>query len=105
MLPFGLPPLLEAWSKGAHGDIALQAVIQGLCSGLIALVLYNIGIARLGASRAAAFVALVPALATAIAIPLLKEIPDAASIFGVVTTGLGVLLASGVVNELRASRS
>jgi drug/metabolite transporter (DMT)-like permease len=44
-------------------------------------------------------VALVPALATLIAIPLLKEIPDAASIFGVVTTGAGVLLASGVVNE------
>ncbi len=99
MLPFGLPPLLEAFNKGAHGDIAVQAVIQGIGSGLVALVLYNIGIARLGASRAAAFVALVPALATLIAVPLLKEIPDAASIFGVVTTGAGVLLASGVLNE------
>lgn len=100
MLPFGLPPLIAAFNNGAHGDIIVQAIVQGLGSGLIALVLYNIGIARLGASRAAAFVALVPALATVIAIPLLKEIPDAASIFGVVTTGLGVLLASGVVNEL-----
>ncbi len=100
MLPFGLPPLIAAFKNGAHGDIIVQAIVQGLGSGLIALVLYNIGIARLGASRAAAFVALVPALATVIAIPLLKEIPDAASIFGVVTTGLGVLLASGVVNEL-----
>lgn len=99
MLPFGLPPLIDAFHKGAHNDLIVQALIQGLGSGLIALVLYNIGIARLGASRAAAFVALVPALATVIAIPLLKETPDAASIFGVVTTGLGVLLASGVVSE------
>ncbi len=105
MVPFGLPPLLEAFNKGAYNDLIVQAIIQGLGSGLVALVLYNIGLARLGASRAAAFVALVPALATVIAIPLLKEIPDAASIFGVVTTGLGVLLASGVLNELRANRS
>jgi drug/metabolite transporter (DMT)-like permease len=104
MLPFGLPPLIAAFNNGAHGDIIVQAIIQGLGSGLIALVLYNIGIARLGASRAAAFVALVPALATLVAIPLLKEIPDAASIIGVVTTGLGVLLASGVVNEFLSKK-
>lgn len=104
MLPFGLPPLIAAFNNGAHGDIIVQAIIQGLGSGLIALVLYNIGIARLGASRAAAFVALVPALATLVAIPLLKEIPDAASIVGVVTTGLGVLLASGVVNEFLSKK-
>jgi drug/metabolite transporter (DMT)-like permease len=105
MLPFGLPPLIEAFNKGAHFDIAVQAVIQGLGSGLVALILYNIGIARLGASRAAAFVALVPALATLIAIPLLKEIPDTASIVGVVTTGAGVLLASGVLNNLLAKKA
>jgi drug/metabolite transporter (DMT)-like permease len=105
MLPFGLPPLIEAFNKGAHFDIAVQAVIQGLGSGLVALVLYNVGIARLGASRAAAFVALVPALATLIAIPLLKEIPDTASIVGVVTTGTGVLLASGVLNNILAKKT
>lgn len=104
MLPFGVPPLIEAFNKGAYNDLIVQAIIQGLGSGLVALVLYNIGIARLGASRAAAFVALVPALATVIAIPLLKEIPDAASIFGVVTTGLGVLLASGVLNEVLSKK-
>lgn len=104
MLPFGIPPLIDAFNKGAYNDIIVQAIIQGLGSGLIALVLYNIGIARLGASRAAAFVALVPALATLVAIPLLKEIPDAASIFGVVTTGAGVLLASGVLNEILSKK-
>jgi len=42
----------------------------------------------------------VPAIATVIAIPLLKEIPDLASIIGVVTTGSGVVLASGIFSEL-----
>lgn len=105
MLPFGIPPLIDAFNKGAHNDLIVQAIVQGLGSGLVALVLFNIGLARLGASRAAAFVALVPALATVIAIPLLKEIPDAASLFGVVTTGAGVLLASGVLNELLSKKS
>lgn len=99
ILPFGVSPLIEAFNNGAQNQILVQAAIQGVGSGLIALVLYNIGIARLGASRAAAFVALVPALATLIAIPLLNEWPDTASIVGVVATGLGVLLASGVFNE------
>jgi drug/metabolite transporter (DMT)-like permease len=97
LLPFGAMPLYEAWRAGAGGEIVFQAVMQGLGSGLIALVLYNIGIARLGASRVAAFVALVPALATVIAIPVLGEWPDMASIVGVIATGLGVLLASGVL--------
>lgn len=97
VLPFGIAPLVAAVQAGAGNQVLLQAAMQGLGSGLIALVLYNIGIARLGASRAAAFVALVPALATLIAIPVLGEWPDLASVIGVVTTGLGVLLASGVL--------
>lgn len=104
VLPFGGPQLIDAYRQGAGNEILLQALIQGIGSGLVALVLYNIGIARLGASRAAAFVALVPALATLIAIPVLQEIPDAASIFGVVTTGSGVLLASGVLNEFFSAK-
>jgi len=104
VLPFGAPQLIDAYRHGAINEILLQALIQGIGSGLVALVLYNIGIARLGASRAAAFVALVPALATLIAIPVLKEIPDAASIFGVITTGAGVLLASGVLNDVFSAK-
>ncbi len=99
VLPFCIPPLIDEFNKGAQNEILVQAAIQGLGSGLIALILYNIGIARLGASRAAAFVALVPALATLIAIPLLNEWPDLASIVGVFATGFGVLLASGIFNE------
>lgn len=104
LLPWGLPPLIHAASNGEHYQVLVQVAIQSIGSGVIAYILYNIGIERLGASRAAAFVAFVPAVATLIAIPLSNEIPDAASIFGVVTTGLGVLLASGVLNEILSKK-
>jgi drug/metabolite transporter (DMT)-like permease len=97
MLPFGLPPVMEAVRAGHLHEVLFQAVVQGIFSGLVALVAYNTGVARLGASKAAAFVALVPVVATLIAIPVLGEWPDLAAVIGVVMTGLGVLLASGIL--------
>jgi drug/metabolite transporter (DMT)-like permease len=96
-LPFGVPEVIELVRAGHLHEVLFQAVLQGLLSGLIALVAYNTGIERLGASKAAAFVALVPVVATLIAIPILGERPDIAGIIGVVMTSLGVLLASGIL--------
>ena len=103
-VPLGWQPLVEAFQTVPLNQMLMHFFMQGFASGLVAIVFFSIGISRLGASRAAAFVALVPACATVIAIPVLHEIPDAASIFGVVTTGLGVLLASGVVTELLSKK-
>ncbi len=95
--PFGLPPMIEAIRGGDLHEVLFQAVLQGVFSGLIALVAYNTGVARLGASKAAAFVAMVPVVATLFAIPLLGEWPDVAGVVGVVLTSFGVLLASGIL--------
>jgi drug/metabolite transporter (DMT)-like permease len=97
ILPFGTMPVIEAIHAGHLHEIVFQAVLQGVLSGIIALVAFNTGIKRLGASKGAAFVALVPVVATLLAIPILGEWPDAASIVGVVATSLGVLLASGIL--------
>ena len=97
ILPFGVPPVVEAIRAGHVHEILFQAVLQGVLSGIVALVAFNTGIDRLGASRASAFVALVPVVATLLAIPVLGEWPDLAAIVGVVTTSLGVLLASGIL--------
>lgn len=96
-LPFGVPEVIDLVRAGHLHEVLFQAVLQGLFSGLIALVAYNTGVERLGASKAAAFVALVPVVATLIAIPILGERPDLAGIIGVVMTSLGVLLASGIL--------
>ncbi|HEV2000265.1 MAG TPA: DMT family transporter [Xanthobacteraceae bacterium] len=99
LLPFGVAPLVEAVRGGLGRDVAVQALVQGLLSGVIAIIAFNSAIASLGPSRAAAFVALVPALAALIAIPVLAEWPDIPSIIGVVATGVGVTLASGALES------
>lgn len=96
-LPFGLPDVVELVRAGHLHEVLFQAALQGIFSGLIALVAFNTGLERLGASKAAAFVAMVPVVATLIAIPVLGERPDLAGIVGVVMTSLGVLLASGIL--------
>lgn len=93
--PLGLPGVIEAVNAGYGQEVLIQLFIQGIGSGVVALVAFGIAIERLGSSRAAAFTGLVPALAAAIAIPMLGEHPDTAAVIGVVATGIGVALASG----------
>ena len=97
ILPFGTLPVIEAIRAGHLHEVLFQAFLQGVLSGIVALVAFNTGIDRLGPSKGAAFVALVPVVATLLAIPLLGEWPDVAAIVGVATTSLGVLLASGIL--------
>ena len=105
ILPFGTLPVIEELRAGHLHEIVFQAVLQGVLSGIVALVAFNTGIDRLGASKGAAFVALVPVVATLLAIPILGEWPDLAAIIGVATTSLGVLLASGVLAFNSGGRS
>jgi drug/metabolite transporter (DMT)-like permease len=103
LLPFGTLPLLEAWRAGHGWEIAAQAVIQGVLSGILGLVCYGIAVSRLGASKAAAFAALAPGMAALIAIPVLGEMPDTAAIVGVVATSIGVALASGAIHARQST--
>ena len=99
LLPFGGPPLARATMDGLAGTIFLQAVLQGVLSGLAGVVLYGIAVDRLGASRAAALSPLALVMAALIAIPALGEIPDAAAMVGILAANLGVLLASGALDR------
>lgn len=97
VLPFGALRAIEYARAGYGHDILFQAVLQGVLSNLVALVTFSEGVRRLGASKAAAFAALVPVGATLLAIPVLGEWPDASAVAGVVLASFGVLLASGVL--------
>jgi drug/metabolite transporter (DMT)-like permease len=103
MLPIGVPQVVAELAAGNWHEILFHAVLQGVFSGLLALLFYNEAVARLGASTTAAFAALVPVVATLLAIPLIGEWPDTAAVIGVATTSLGVLLASGVLAKNAAS--
>lgn len=76
-------------------DVVLQAIFQGLLVTVVSLVLYGRAVALLGASRGAAFGALVPALSALFAIPLLGEWPSRSDWLGVGLICGGVYLASG----------
>jgi len=76
-------------------DITVQAVFQGIVVTIVSLLLYGRTVAILGASRGAAFGALVPALSALFAIPLLGEWPNETDWLGIVLISAGVYLASG----------
>lgn len=95
VLPFGVLPLIEALAHGRGGEVAVQALVQGGLSGVVAVVLFGVAILRLGASRAAAFAALIPALVAMLAIVFLGEVPSGAALMGIAATSAGVALASG----------
>lgn len=97
VLPFSFMPTLELARNGHLHELLFQAFLQGVLSNLIALVTFSEGVRRLGSSRSAAFVALVPVAATLLAIPVLGEWPDRWAVAGVVLTSIGVVLASGIL--------
>jgi drug/metabolite transporter (DMT)-like permease len=74
--------------------LIVQVVFQGIVVTIISLVLYARAVAILGASRASAFGALVPALSGLFAIPLLAEWPTTAGWVAIALISGGVYLAS-----------
>jgi len=76
-------------------DIALQAIVQGLLTAIISLVLYGRAVSILGASSGAAFAALCPAMTALMAIPILGEWPTTIDWIAIVLISLGVYVVSG----------
>lgn len=85
---------------GAHlvrlpaGDVAVQALFQGVVVTIVSILLYGRAVAALGASGGAAFGGLVPALSALFAIPLLGEWPNEPGWIGIALISAGVYLAS-----------
>ncbi len=93
-LPFYLTPPENHLFQIPLRDLALQAIFQGVLVTIISLVLYVRSVAILGASRGAAFGALVPALTAFLAIPLLGEWPSDIGWVAIVLISAGVYLTS-----------
>lgn len=82
---FHLPP----------GQLVFQGLYQGLLTGVVALVLYMRTVAALGAGRAALFTAFVPAMAAALAVPILGEPLTWPVVVGAAAVTFGMALAIG----------
>jgi len=85
---------LSRFGLASAGEIALQALYQGVLMSGVALITYNRAVSLLGSSAATAVIALLPAVASILAIPVLGETPSPAEGMAIVVIVLGVLLAS-----------
>jgi drug/metabolite transporter (DMT)-like permease len=89
VLWLGAPGLFRApW-----GDVAFQAVGQGIFAGVLGIVAYNAAISRLGAARASLSAALVPLLTAGGAAWLLGEALTVPVITGALLVAIGIALA------------
>lgn len=77
------------------GDIVLQAVVQGVLTAIVSLLLYGRAVDILGASSGAAFAALCPAMTAVLAIPVLGEWPAVRDWMAVGLISVGVYVVSG----------
>nr|WP_255592642.1 DMT family transporter [Bordetella sp. BOR01] len=85
---------LSRLSQASFQEIAFQLVYQGILMSCVALFAYNRAIAALGSGAAAAMMALVPVLATLLAIPVLHEYPSILGTMAIIVIAIGVVVAA-----------
>jgi drug/metabolite transporter (DMT)-like permease len=76
-------------------DLLVQGFYQGVLTAVLSLVLYSLGVARLGASAAGAFVAFGPVIAALLAIVVLGDRMVLHDWIAIAIISAGVALASG----------
>jgi drug/metabolite transporter (DMT)-like permease len=76
-------------------ELVFQGFYQGVVAAALSLALFGRSIMLLGASKAAAFVALAPGMAALMAIPALGEWPTSIDWLAIGMIAAGVYLASG----------
>jgi drug/metabolite transporter (DMT)-like permease len=85
------PRVLEV----SPASLVFPAIYQGLLTNVISLVAYSRAVSILGASRAAPFASLIPAVTALLGIAVLGELPPSADWIGIAAVSAGVYLASG----------
>lgn len=94
LVPFCLPPLIAGLEAGLGREIAIQALLQGVAIGIVAILLFGASVRLLGAPKSAAFGAMTPVVSTALAIPVLGEWPSTAALVAIVAITAGVILTN-----------
>jgi drug/metabolite transporter (DMT)-like permease len=75
-------------------ELLLQTFYQGVLMGALSLFSLSRAIIILGATRATAFISLVPVLGTVLGVVILREIPTLAEALAIVSISVGVLFAT-----------
>ena len=80
--------------RAAPLELLWQVLWQGVLMGCVAFIALNHAIAKLGAERSSAMVALVPVLTASLALVFLGEVPSAAEIAAFVAISAGVSIGA-----------
>lgn len=85
---------LSRFSQAPAAEIGMQAVYQGVLMGGVSIFTFNRAVSLLGSAAATAIIALIPAVASLLAIPILGEVPSGVEGVAIAIIVAGVLLAS-----------
>jgi drug/metabolite transporter (DMT)-like permease len=96
-----VPMMLVAGDTGRlaalpTGALLAQLTVQGLASGVVAVIAFGIAVRRLGAGRAGLFPAIVPAMTLGLASLWSSTLPQPSEIAGAALASLGLLVAVGL---------
>ena len=94
---------LSHFQNASGGEIALQAFYQGILMSAVALIAFNRAVTLLGSGASTAIIAIIPALTTLIAIPLLGEFPSLLELLAICSVVVGVILISAPAAERTAA--
>jgi drug/metabolite transporter (DMT)-like permease len=75
-------------------EVVVQTIYQGVLMSTVAIVTFNRAVSLLGSGAATAIVALVPVVASVMAIPILGEIPTPIEGVAIAVIVIGVTLAA-----------
>lgn len=88
---------LERLATVPPATLATQVVVQGVFSGVLAVLAYGRAVTLLGPTRAALFTALVPGLALIVGVPVTGEIPTVLQFAGALIVMLGLLAGLNLI--------
>jgi drug/metabolite transporter (DMT)-like permease len=101
---FYLPLYAALWLPSSslftvsRAELLFQGFYQGVLMGAVSLFSLSRAIVALGATRATAFISLVPVLGSVLGAVILNEVPSFVEDAGIVCISLGVLLATGIMS-------
>lgn len=85
------------------GTLVTQVIVQGLLSGVLAVIAFNVAVRHLGAAKAGLFPAIVPAATLIVGVVITGAMPSAAEWIGAGLATLGLATAIGLIRSLITS--
>ncbi|MAM73180.1 MAG: EamA family transporter [Tistrella sp.] len=98
-LPVYFATNLSNLGSASTGEVVVQGLYQGVLMSAVAVITFNRAVGLLGPAAATGIIALVPVVASTLAIPVLGELPAPAEALAILLIVAGVLLVARPVRR------